>query len=79
MGGSATGIDISAFDTIFCPPTMSMPSEGASGGMAASNNADLKWTGGGFPHCQLDVCSFKISQCRCCGVQFTKYMFKYNA
>ena len=55
IGGSTTGIDVSAFDTIFCPPTMNMPPEGSSGGIAASGSAELKWAGGGLPHCQLDV------------------------
>ena len=55
IGDSITGMDVTAFDTVFCPPTMNMPPEGTSGGIAASNSADLKWAGGGLPHCQLDV------------------------
>ena len=37
---------------------MSMPSEGATGGIAASSSADMKWAGGGLPHCQLDVSKY---------------------
>ena len=51
-------MDATAFDTVFCPPTMNMPPEGATGGIAASNSTDLKWAGGGLPHCQLDVNTF---------------------
>ena len=53
-------MDVTAFDTVFCPPTMNMPPEGTSGGIAASNSADLKWAGGGLPHCQLDVNIFNF-------------------
>ena len=59
IGGSITGLDATAFDTVFCPPTMNMPAEGSTGGIVASNSTDLKWSGGGLPHCQLDVNSFQ--------------------
>ena len=59
LGGSITGIDATAFDTVFCPPSMNMPPEGGTGGIAASNSTDLKWAGGGLPHCQLDVNIFQ--------------------
>ena len=55
IAGSTTGLDASAFDTVFCPPTMSLPPENATGGIAASSSSELKWAGGGMPHCQLDV------------------------
>ena len=38
---------------------MNMPPEGSSGGIAASGSTELKWAGGGLPHCQLDV-SYKF-------------------